>query len=82
MEDIEQIGTSFALETNRRDEDADMWAIFVSNSIITAGLTLYFFKSFFAYFRLKYVEEELAKRKGIQTEEEQTVEKYANPLSL
>jgi len=23
-EDIEQIGTSFAVETNRRDEDADM----------------------------------------------------------
>lgn len=41
-DDIEQIGTSFAVETNRRDEDADM---------------------------LKYVEEELAKRKGLKTEE-------------
>jgi len=24
VEDIDQIGTSFAVETNRRDEDADM----------------------------------------------------------
>ncbi|ELU06673.1 hypothetical protein CAPTEDRAFT_168725 [Capitella teleta] len=40
-EDVEQIGTTFAAETNRRDEDADM---------------------------LKYVEEELNKRKGITKE--------------
>lgn len=43
VEDIDQIGTSFAVETNRRDEDADM---------------------------LKYVEEELAKKKGIASVEE------------
>merc|ERR1719419_180704 len=42
VEDISQIGTSFAAETNRRDEDADM---------------------------LKYVEAELAKRKGLTTQE-------------
>lgn len=44
VEDIEQIGTSFAAETNRRDEDADM---------------------------LKYVETELAKRKGIDNSPEE-----------
>lgn len=51
VEDIDQIGTSFAVETNRRDEDADM---------------------------LKYVEEELAKRKGITSAGESVDERPKN----
>jgi len=34
VEDIDEIGTSFAVETNRRDEDADMWS-FIAMNIIT-----------------------------------------------
>jgi len=54
VEDIEQIGTSFAVETNRRDEDADM---------------------------LKYVEEELAKRKGLNAQQQTADDsnRYRNP---
>lgn len=52
VEDIEQIGTSFAVETNRRDEDADM---------------------------VKYVEEELAKRKGMNSQEELVDDRPKNP---
>ncbi|XP_013384612.1 telomere length and silencing protein 1 homolog [Lingula anatina] len=52
-EEIESIGTAFAAETNRRDEDADM---------------------------LKYVEEELMKRKGVGKDEPQERKASQNPM--
>ncbi|KAK2189360.1 hypothetical protein NP493_108g02002 [Ridgeia piscesae] len=51
MEELKQIGTSFAAETNQRDEDAEM---------------------------VKYVEEALAKRKGIE-KQASIEEKVKNP---
>ncbi|RUS79622.1 hypothetical protein EGW08_012622 [Elysia chlorotica] len=54
-EAAEAIGTAFAAETNRRDEDAEM---------------------------LKYVEVELAKRKGHHKEEEEKTNKQKNDDSL
>ncbi|CAH1786898.1 unnamed protein product [Owenia fusiformis] len=52
IDDDEAIGTSFAAETNRRDEDADM---------------------------LKYVDLEMAKRKGLVDDKEKQAEKIKNP---
>jgi hypothetical protein len=51
-EEIEQIGTSFASETNRCDVDLPM---------------------------LTYIEEEIAKKKGIKSDQEAVIEKPRNP---
>nr|CAG4642847.1 EOG090X0F7F [Evadne anonyx] len=49
------IGTQFSLETNTRDEDAEM---------------------------MKYIEEQLAKRKGLEKEEENQGNKYLTPEEI
>jgi hypothetical protein len=70
------IGTQFSVETNTRDEDAEMCV-----NIIHLQLLQFSYKMFIL-FRMKYIEEQLAKRKGLMQEDEDKSNKYLTPEEI
>lgn len=63
------IGTQFSVETNTRDEDAEMY-VKHAYDYVKVNYILFIFN------RMKYIEEELAKKKGLLKEEDDKNSKY------